>query len=46
MKDNNSTLTIKIGNTTFIVNAKSSDSAKKSVDTVFKELCKSEVERL
>ncbi len=33
----------RIGKTTFIVNVKQSESAKKPLDTVFKEICKHEV---
>ncbi len=32
-----------VGKTTFIVNVKQSESAKKPLDTVFKEICKHEV---
>ena len=42
MKDRNSSYPVKIGNTTFIVCVKQSESAKKDLDTVFQDICKHE----
>mgnify|MGYP002483626610 FL=1 len=42
MKDKNSSYPVKIGNTTFIVCVKQSESAKKDLDTVFQDICKHE----
>ena len=42
MKDKNLSYPIKIGNTTFIVCMKQSESAKKPLNTVFQDICKHE----
>jgi len=43
MKENNLSYTTRIGKTTFIVNVKQSESAKKPLNTVFQDICKHEV---
>lgn len=43
MTKNDFSYATRIGNTTFIVNVKQSESAKKSLDTVFQEICRHEV---
>ncbi len=43
MKERNCSYPTRIGKTTFIVNMKQSESAKKPLDTVFKEICEHEV---
>ncbi len=43
MKDNALSYTTRIGKTTFIVNVKQSESAKKPLNTVFREICRHEV---
>lgn len=40
---NGSTFTMKIGNKTYIVSAKPSDTAKKTLEEVLRDMCKSEV---
>ena len=40
MKENALSYTTRIGKTTFIVNVKQSESAKKPLNTVFQEICK------
>ena len=43
MTKNDFSYATRIGNTTFIVNVKQSESAKKPLDTVFQEICRHEV---
>ena len=43
MKENILSYTTRIGKTTFIVNVKQSESAKKPLNTVFQDICKQEV---
>ena len=43
VQDEGSHYEMKIGNTTFIVYVKQADSASKSLETVFRELCEQEV---
>ena len=43
MKENNLSYTTRIGKTTFIVNVKQSESAKKPLNTVFQEICRHEM---
>lgn len=43
MTKNDFSYATRIGNTTFIVNAKQSESAKKPLDTVFQNICRHEV---
>ncbi len=43
MKENTLSYTTRIGKTTFIVNVKQSESAKKPLNTVFQEICKHEM---
>ena len=43
MKENILSYTTRIGKTTFIVNVKQSESAKKPLNTVFQEICKHEM---
>ena len=43
MKEYNCSYTTRIGKTTFIVNVKQSETAQKSLNTVFQEICKHEV---
>ena len=43
MKENILSYTTRIGKTTFIVNVKQSESAKKPLNTVFQDICKHEV---
>lgn len=43
MKEKNFSYSTRIGKTNFIVNVKQSESAKKPLDTVFKEICMHEV---
>lgn len=43
MKENALSYTTRIGKTTFIVNVKQSESAKKPLNTVFQEICKHEM---
>ena len=43
VQDEGSHYEMKIGNTTFIVCVKQAESASKSLETVFRELCKQEV---
>ena len=43
MKENILSYTNRIGKTSFIVNVKQSDSAKKPLNTVFQEICKHEM---
>ncbi len=43
MENIKSNYSIRIGNTTFIVNAKTSENAKKPLDTVLRGLCKREI---
>lgn len=40
---NGSTFTMKIGNKTYIVSAKQSDTAKKTLEEVLRDMCKREV---
>ena len=42
MKENTLSYTTRIGKTTFIVNVKQSESAKKPLNTVFQEICRHE----
>ena len=42
-KENNLSYTTRIGKTTFIVNVKQSESAKKPLNTVFQEICRHEM---
>ena len=44
MKENTLSYTTRIGKTTFIVNVKQSESAKKPLNTVFQEICRHEVQ--
>ena len=43
MTKNDFSYATRIGNTTFIVNVKQSESAKKPLNTVFQEICRHEV---
>lgn len=43
MTKNDFSYATRIGNTTFIVNVKQSENAKKPLDTVFQEICRHEV---
>ena len=43
VQNEGSSYKMKIGNTTFIVYVKQADSASKSLETVFRELCEQEV---
>ena len=43
MKENTLSYTTRIGKTTFIVNVKQSESAKKPLNTVFQEICRHEM---
>lgn len=43
MTKNDFSYATRIGNTTFIVNVKQSESAKKPLDTVFQDICRHEV---
>ena len=43
MKENILSYTTRIGKTTFIVNVKQSESAKKPLNTVFQEICRHEM---
>jgi len=43
MKENTLSYTTRIGKTTFIVNVKQSESAKKPLNTVFQEICRNEM---
>lgn len=43
MTENDFSFSKRIGKTNFIVNVKQSENAKKSLDTVFQEICKHEV---
>lgn len=43
MTENDFSYATRIGNTTFIVNVKQSESAKKPLDTVFQDICRHEV---
>lgn len=43
MTKNDFSYVTRIGNTTFIVNVKQSESAKKTLNTVFQEICRHEV---
>ena len=43
MKEYNCSYTTRIGKTTFIVNVKQSESAKKPLNTVFQEICRHEM---
>ena len=43
MTKNDFSYVTRIGNTTFIVNVKQSESAKKPLNTVFQEICRHEV---
>lgn len=43
MENIKSSYSIRIGNTTFIVNAKTSENAKKPLDVVLRSLCKREI---
>ena len=43
MKEQKYSYSQRIGKTTFIVNVKQSESAKKPLNTVFKDICKHEV---
>ena len=43
MKENDFSYSTRIGKTTFIVNVKQSESAKKPLNTVFQDICKHEV---
>lgn len=43
MKDKNSSYPVKIGNTTFIVCVKQSETSKKPLNAVFQDICKHEV---
>ena len=43
MKERNCSYSKRIGKTTFIVNVKQSETAQKSLNTVFQEICKHEV---
>ena len=43
MENKNSSYSVQIGKTTFIVNVKQSETAKKPLNTVFQEICKHEV---
>lgn len=43
MTDSNFSYATRIGNTTFIVSIKQSESAEKPLDSVFKEICKHEL---
>lgn len=40
MKESDFSYLTRIGNTTFIVNVKQSESAKKPLNTVFKDICR------
>lgn len=42
MTEHNFSYSTRIGNTTFIVNVKQSESAKKPLDTVFRDICRHE----
>ena len=42
MKERNCSYSKRIGKTTFIVNVKQSETAQKSLNTVFQEICKHE----
>ena len=42
MENKNSSYSVQIGKTTFIVNVKQSESAKKPLNTVFQDICKHE----
>ena len=42
-KENTLSYTTRIGKTTFIVNVKQSESAKKPLNTVFQEICRHEM---
>ena len=43
MKENTLSYTTRIGKTTFIVNVKQSERAKKPLNTVFQEICRHEM---
>lgn len=43
MKENTLSYTTRIGKTTFIVNVKQSENAKKPLNTVFQEICRHEM---
>ena len=43
MEENTLSYTTRIGKTTFIVNVKQSESAKKPLNTVFQEICRHEM---
>ena len=43
MKENDFSYSTRIGKTTFIVNVKQSESAKKPLNTVFQEICRHEM---
>ena len=43
MKEHNCSYSTRIGKTTFIVNVKQSESAKKPLNTVFQEICRHEM---
>ena len=43
MKERNCSYSTRIGQTTFIVNVKQSETAQKPLNTVFQEICKHEV---
>lgn len=43
MKENTLSYTTRIGKTTFIVNVKQSERAKKLLNTVFQEICRHEM---
>ena len=43
MENKNSSYSVQIGKTTFIVNVKQSESANKPLNTVFQEICRHEM---
>lgn len=43
MENRNSSYSVQIGKTTFIVCVKQSETAKKPIETVFKDMCRHEV---
>ena len=43
MENRNSSYSVQIGKTTFIVCVKQSETAKKPIETVFKDMCRNEV---
>lgn len=45
MENKNSSYSVQIGKTTFIVCVKQSETAKKPIETVFKDMCRHEVAR-